>query len=107
MDDEDGEICAEQKAEITLEVEAKKYKKEHPKPVKAGYETKDDAEVEIKSKTNKRDSNGIYQEAKSLVKNVNMQINDHPIWIKVEPTNNRFAFYQSGRWNIGNLESLP
>ena len=35
-----------------------------------------------------------------------MQINDHPVWIKIEPNTNRFAFHQNGRWNIGNLDSL-
>lgn len=35
-----------------------------------------------------------------------MQINDHPVWIKIEPITNRFAFHQNGRWNIGNLDSL-
>lgn len=36
-----------------------------------------------------------------------MQINDHPVWIKVDPTMNRFAYYQNGYWNIGNLNNLP
>ena len=36
-----------------------------------------------------------------------MQINDHPVWIKIDPTMNRFGYYQSGYWNIGNLNSLP
>ena len=45
--------------------------------------------------------------AKNDKKDYGMQINDHPIWIKVEPTSNRFAYYQAGYWQIGNLESLP
>lgn len=36
-----------------------------------------------------------------------MQINDHPVWIKVNPEMNRFAYHQNGFWNIGNIKSLP
>lgn len=37
----------------------------------------------------------------------NMMINEHPVWIKVDPTQNRFAFWQLGYWNIWDLEQLP
>lgn len=36
-----------------------------------------------------------------------MQINDHPVWIKVDSPSNKFGFWQLGYWNIWDIKKLP
>ena len=98
-------VAAKKAQKVKDAAEKAKKAKEAAKP-KGKYETIDDYEVEIKSKVNKKDFAGKYKQAKPTA-DKNMQINEHPVWIKVAPSENRFAYYQLGYWYIYDIKKLP
>jgi len=48
----------------------------------------------------KDDCAGHYRQSKDH------QIHDHPVWIKVKPAEDRFGWYQAGKWHISDLANL-
>lgn len=64
------------------------------------WETTDEQDVEIRSPDLKDDIAGNYQKSNSAM------IHEHPVWIKVQPTQNRMGYYQDGSWIIADLSLL-
>ena len=51
------------------------------------WETTDEVDVEIRSPDIKDDIAGNYQKSKSAT------IHEHPVWIKIQPNQNRMGYY--------------
>ena len=102
--EEEKEIVKEDHAEKVVEVEKKKIEKkeekEEAKHPQAHYETVPDKDVEIRSAELKHEVAGNYRKSKNLM------IHDHPVWIKVQPTENRMGYYQEKHWHITDLKNL-
>lgn len=102
--EEEKEIVKEDQAEKVVEIEKKKIEKkeekEEAKHPQAHYETVPDKDVEIRSAELKHEVAGNYRKSKNLM------IHDHPVWIKVQPTDNRMGYYQEKHWHITDLKNL-
>lgn len=104
LKEEEAEISNEDKAEKALDLEKKKQDKEDKKDAaarpKLHYLTVPDKDVELRSADLKHETAGNYRRSKDL------QIHDHPVWIKVQPSHNRVAYWQEEHWHITDLAHL-
>ena len=101
---EEKEIKKEDLADKVLEQEKKKEekkdKKEEAAHPEAHHETIPDKDVEIRSADLKDETAGNYRQSTNLL------IHDHPVWIKVLPSENRMGYYQAEHWHITDLAHL-
>lgn len=95
---EETEIKKEARAEdkVNQEVEKKKEEEEKAHP----WKTDPAKEVDIISSFLKNKEAGTYQ------KSLNATIHDHPVWIKVQPEETRFGYYQQKKWIITDIKHL-
>jgi len=108
--EEEKEVVKEAKADKVVQLEKKEEdaeKKDEGKENAAAASAKDPPyktlpakDVHIKSALLKDDCAGHFRQSKDH------EIHDHPVWIKVKPAEDRFGWYQAGKWHISDLAKL-